>query len=63
MNELNPFKAANISYVEVNVAKNRNGSTGQCGLFFYRNFGRFDSPSDEWERQIRELNDEMNSNK
>ena len=60
-NENDP--TANISYVEVNVAKNRNGSTGQCGLFFYRNFGRFDSPSDEWERQIRELNDEMNSNK
>mgnify|MGYP003314867005 FL=1 len=58
-NENDP--TANISYVEVNVPKNRNGSTGQCGLFFYRNFGRFDSPSEEWERQIRELNDEMNT--
>ncbi|MCQ2087534.1 MAG: replicative DNA helicase [Bacilli bacterium] len=58
-NENDP--TANISYVEINVAKNRNGSTGQCGLFFYRSFGRFDSPSEEWERQIRELNDEMNS--
>ena len=60
-NENDP--TANISYVEINVAKNRNGSTGQTGLFFYRNFGRFDSPSEEWERQIRELNDEMNANK
>jgi len=58
-NENDP--TANFSYVEINVAKNRNGSTGQCGLFFYRNFGRFDSPSEEWERQIRELNDEMNA--
>ena len=50
-----------ISYVEVNVAKNRNGQTGQCGLFFYRNFGRFDSPTEEWEKQMQQLTDEMNT--
>ena len=50
-----------ISYVEVNVAKNRNGQTGQCGLFFYRHFGRFDSPTEEWEKQMQQLTDEMNT--
>ena len=30
-----------VSYVEVNVAKNRNGQTGNAYLFFYKSFGRF----------------------
>ena len=45
----------NASYVEVNVAKNRNGQTGPVGLFFYKSFGRFDLPSAEWEEQMRNL--------
>ena len=44
------------SYVEVNVAKNRNGQTGVCGLFFYKSFGRFDPPSQEFEEQMRNIN-------
>ena len=43
------------SYVEVNVAKNRNGQTGVAGLFFYKAFGRFDDPPNEWEQQKREI--------
>ena len=45
-----------VSFVEVNVAKNRNGSTGKSYLFFYKSFGRFDEPSEEWIRQMREIN-------
>ena len=41
------------SYIEINIAKNRNGQTGTVGLFFYKAFGRFDSPSPEWEEQMR----------
>lgn len=43
------------SYVEVNIAKNRNGQTGTCGLFFYKAFGRFDQPTKEFEEQMRNL--------
>ena len=43
------------SYVEVNIAKNRNGKTGIAGLFFYKAFGRFDDPPREWEEQKREI--------
>ena len=43
------------SYIEINIAKNRNGQTGICGLFFYKAFGRFDAPSPEWEEQMRNI--------
>ena len=43
------------SYIEINIAKNRNGQTGKVGLFFYKAFGRFDSPSPEWEEQMRSI--------
>ena len=43
------------SYIEVNVAKNRNGQTGVAGLFFYKAFGRFEAPSPEWEEQMRNI--------
>ena len=43
------------SYVEVNIAKNRNGQTGRVGLFFYKSFGRFDVPSQEFEEQMRNM--------
>ena len=43
------------SYVEVNVAKNRNGQTGPAGLFFYKAFGRFDDPPREFEEAKREI--------
>ena len=45
-----------VSFVEVNVAKNRNGQTGKAYLFFYKSFGRFDEPSEEWVKQMREIN-------
>ena len=43
------------SYIEINVAKNRNGQTGICGLFFYKAFGRFDAPTPEWEEEMRNI--------
>ena len=46
-----------VSYVEVNVAKNRNGQTGNAYLFFYKSFGRFDEPSEEWLKQMREISE------
>ena len=45
------------SYIEVNVAKNRNGQTGTVGLFFYKAYGRFDSPSQEWEEEMRKISE------
>ena len=45
-----------VSFVEVNIAKNRNGQTGKAYLFFYKSFGRFDEPSEEWVKQMREIN-------
>ena len=53
--------AGDASYVEVNVAKNRNGQTGKCGLFFYKSFGRFDEPSEEWEEQMRQIDQSLNN--
>lgn len=49
----------NASYVEVNVAKNRNGATGKVPLFFYKDFGRFDSPSKAWVDAMREVEDSV----
>ena len=48
--------AGDVSFVEVNVAKNRNGQTNKAYLFFYKSFGRFDEPSEEWIKQMREIN-------
>lgn len=50
--------AGDVSFVEVNIAKNRNGQTGKSYLFFYKSFGRFDEPSEEWLKQMREINQE-----
>ena len=46
---------ASASYVEVNVAKNRNGQTGKAALFFYKAYGRFDKPSQEWEDSMNAI--------
>ena len=40
------------SYVEVNIAKNRNGQTGRVGLFFFKEIVRFEQPSEEWEEAM-----------
>ena len=45
----------NTSYVEVMVAKNRNGQTGDVGLFFVKKFQRFDEPTDEWREQYSKI--------
>ena len=47
------------SYVEVIIAKNRNGQVGNVGLFFYKAFGRFDTPPKEWEEKMNEINSQM----
>lgn len=48
------------SYIEINVAKNRNGKTGRCGLFFYKDFGRFEEPPPQWEEAMREVGNTTN---
>lgn len=45
------------SYVEVIVAKNRNGQTGRCGLFFYKDYAKFETPSREWEEKMLKITD------
>ncbi|NLI94790.1 MAG: replicative DNA helicase [Erysipelotrichaceae bacterium] len=39
------------SITEIMVAKNRNGPTTRFVLFFWRKFGRFDEPTEEYERE------------
>ncbi|MCQ2815153.1 MAG: replicative DNA helicase [Bacilli bacterium] len=53
--ELGNSIPGNASYIEINVAKNRNGSTGKFPLFFYKDYQRFDTPSKEWEDAMREI--------
>ena len=45
----------NASYLEVIVAKNRNGQTGDVGLFFVKKFCRFDEPTSEWHNEYEKL--------
>ena len=49
------------SFVDVIVAKNRNGQTGSVGLFFYKSFGRFDTPPKEWEEKMKEISSQMDA--
>ena len=49
------------SYVEVIIAKNRNGQVGSVGLFFYKAFGRFDTPPKEWEEKMSEINNQFSA--
>lgn len=44
--------------VEVIVAKNRNGKTGIVPLLFFKNFGRFDNPSDDYESRLKLIRQE-----
>ncbi|MCR4880238.1 MAG: replicative DNA helicase [Bacilli bacterium] len=48
----------NASYVELNVAKNRNGQVGEVGLFFVKKYCRFDEPTGDW----REAYDKLKGN-
>ena len=36
------------SFLEINVAKNRNGATKTKGFFFYKSFGRIEEPPPSW---------------
>lgn len=47
--------SGDASYVDVIIAKNRNGQTDTVPLFFYKSYGRFDTPPKEWQEQMREL--------
>lgn len=47
------------SYVDVIIAKNRNGQTGNIPLFFYKEFGRFDTPPKEWEEKMKEISNQI----
>ena len=49
------------SYVDVIIAKNRNGQTGNVPLFFYKAFGRFDTPPKEWEERMKEIASQMDT--
>ena len=53
--ELGEQIPGSASFVELNIAKNRNGQTGRVPLFFYKEYGKFDSPSEEWERAMSEI--------
>ena len=46
------------SYIEVIVAKNRNGQTGKCGLFFYKEYQKFSDPPPEWKAAMREIGED-----
>lgn len=58
--ELGNEMPGDASYVEVNIAKNRNGQTGVAGLFFFKSFGLFDSPTEEWQEKMRSIREENN---
>jgi replicative DNA helicase len=55
--ELGAAMPGSASYVEVNIAKNRNGQTGRVGLFFFKEYGKFDSPSEEWEEAMLKVSE------
>jgi replicative DNA helicase len=44
--------------VEIIIAKNRNGKTGIVPLLFFKNFGRFDNPSEDYESRLRQIRQE-----
>ena len=48
----------NAELVEVIVAKNRNGKTGTVPLLFFKNFGRFDNPSQDYENRLKQIRQE-----
>lgn len=48
-----------IRHIEVIVAKQRNGKTGIADLIFYKQFSRFELPSEEWQIEINKIREEM----
>jgi len=59
--ELDATLPGDASTVEVIIAKNRNGKTGQVPLHFFKSYGRFDNPSKEYEEAL--MNIEAQSNR
>ncbi|MDR0934928.1 MAG: replicative DNA helicase [Erysipelotrichaceae bacterium] len=55
--ELKEALPPDSSYVEVNIAKNRNGRTGRVPLLFYKSYGRFDEPTQAFVDAMKELTD------
>ncbi len=49
------------SYVEVNIAKNRNGQIGLANLFFFKAIQRFEDAPKEWNEKMEELNNKVAS--
>jgi replicative DNA helicase len=45
----------NVSVVTFSLAKNRNGKTGEIMLLFSKNYCRFDTPSNDMQRQVDAL--------
>lgn len=50
----------NASYIEVIIAKNRNGQTGEVGLFFVKKYCRFDEPTSEWQAAYQQIKGNQN---
>ena len=48
-----------VRHVEVIVAKQRNGKTGIADLLFYKQFSRFELPSDEWQLEMIKIRDQI----
>jgi hypothetical protein len=51
----------NAELVEIIIAKNRNGKTGSVPLLFFKNFGRFDNPSEDYEKRLRMIREQHGS--
>ena len=49
------------SYIEINIAKNRNGQTGEVGLIFVKQYCRFDEPTPEWRAEFEKLKGNPNN--
>ena len=47
-----------VRHIEAIIAKNRNGKTGIADLLFYKQFSRFDLPSEEWQKGMIKLRSE-----
>ncbi len=50
-----PTGPGDASVMNVNLAKNRNGKTGNITLIFSKAYSRFDDPTSEWEDEIAEI--------
>lgn len=45
----------NLSEININIAKARNGQTGEFTLYFFKAYSRFDNPSQEYEERKRTM--------